>query len=200
MNETLVYIISIFGLVTLIGVFFKMKPGIGIYNLRAIGIVLVATLSCLLALNDPKTLGAAMGILGAIAGYLFGAVETKKQDASSASTTDSKFGDNTKIAGRDINETIEKLEGSISNIEQAVIKQEGEHNHTNNDFLIQTIYQRQPEDIKDALDKTINYRQQDGWEFSHLSSDFQGMDGIYLVFTKPTISARSEVEFHHGST
>ena len=200
MSETLIYIISIFGLVTLIGVFFKMKPGIGIYNLRAIGIILVATLSCLLALNDPKTLGAAMGILGAIAGYLFGAVETKKQDTSSASAINSKFGDNTKIAGRDINETIEKLEGSISNIEQAVIKQGGEKSHTNNDFLIQTIYQRSQDDIKDALDKTLNFRQQDGWEFSHLSSDFQGMDGIYLVFTKPTSSARSEVEFHHGST
>lgn len=54
------------------GVFWRMQGGFGPFNLRAVGIVLVATLAALLALKDTSSLTAAMGILGAIAGYLFG--------------------------------------------------------------------------------------------------------------------------------
>jgi len=49
-----------------------MQRGFGPFNLRAVGIVLVATFAALLALKDACSLTAAMGILGAIAGYLFG--------------------------------------------------------------------------------------------------------------------------------
>ena len=41
-------------------------------TLRAVGIVLIATFAALLALKDANSLTAAMGILGGIAGYLFG--------------------------------------------------------------------------------------------------------------------------------
>jgi len=72
MDLLLMWIIAGFGAVALIGVFVKMKPGFGPFNLRAIGIVLVATFASLLALQDGGSMTAAMGILGAIAGYLFG--------------------------------------------------------------------------------------------------------------------------------
>jgi hypothetical protein len=49
-----------------------MKSGFGPFNLRAVGIVLVATFAALLAVGNQNSLTAAMGILGAIAGYLFG--------------------------------------------------------------------------------------------------------------------------------
>lgn len=66
-----------FGLVTLAGVFYRMQGGFGPFNLRAVGIVMVGTFAALLALNDGSSLTAAMGILGAIAGYLFGIKESK---------------------------------------------------------------------------------------------------------------------------
>ena len=66
------WIIAVFGALTLGGVFWKMESGFGPYNLRAVGIVLVATLAALLAMRDGSALTAAMGILGGIAGYLFG--------------------------------------------------------------------------------------------------------------------------------
>jgi len=72
MADKLIWIISIFGSVALIGTFIKMKPGFGPFNLRAVGIVMIATFSSLLALHGTDSLTAAMGILGAIAGYLFG--------------------------------------------------------------------------------------------------------------------------------
>ncbi|WP_420581840.1 hypothetical protein [Reichenbachiella sp.] len=52
----------------------KMKDGLGPYNLRAIGITLVASLVAILSIAELEAakLSAAFGILGAIAGYLFG--------------------------------------------------------------------------------------------------------------------------------
>lgn len=72
MEDKLIWIISAFGLVALIGVFIKMKPGFGPFNLRVVGIILVGTFATLLALAGNQSMTAAMGILGAIAGYLFG--------------------------------------------------------------------------------------------------------------------------------
>jgi hypothetical protein len=72
MECRLMWIIAAIGALTLAGVFWKMKEGFGQYNLRAVGIVLIATLASLLALRDGGALTAAMGILGGIGGYLFG--------------------------------------------------------------------------------------------------------------------------------
>lgn len=71
------WIIAALGGITIIGVFWRMKGGFGPFNLRAVGIVLIAVLSALLALKDTSSLTAAMGILGAIAGYLFGIKDTQ---------------------------------------------------------------------------------------------------------------------------
>ena len=72
MEDKLIWVISAFGLIALIGAFVKMKPGFGPFNLRVVGIILVGTFAALLALTDSQSMTAAMGILGAIAGYLFG--------------------------------------------------------------------------------------------------------------------------------
>jgi hypothetical protein len=72
MDYRLIWTIAGIGTLTLIGVFWKMENGFGPFNLRAFGIVLVATFASLLAMRDGNALTAAMGILGGIAGYLFG--------------------------------------------------------------------------------------------------------------------------------
>jgi hypothetical protein len=74
-NGPLLYIVAVIGAGTLVGVFLRMKPGFGSFNLRVVGIVLVATLSSILALTSGEALTAAMGILGAIVGYLIGRMD-----------------------------------------------------------------------------------------------------------------------------
>lgn len=66
------WIVAAFGAIALIGVLVRMKPGFGPFNLRAIGLVVVGTLASVLAIVDGNALTPAIGILGAIAGYLFG--------------------------------------------------------------------------------------------------------------------------------
>jgi hypothetical protein len=72
MDNYLMWIIAVFGALTMIGIFWRMSGGFGPFNLRAVGIVLVGTFAALLATKEGNSLTAAMGILGAIAGYLFG--------------------------------------------------------------------------------------------------------------------------------
>ncbi|MGO9209625.1 MAG: hypothetical protein ACLPXM_21475 [Terriglobales bacterium] len=72
MDRYLVWIIAGIGTVALIGTFARMKGGFGPFNLRVLAIVLVATFASLLASREGGSVTAAMGILGAIAGYVFG--------------------------------------------------------------------------------------------------------------------------------
>jgi hypothetical protein len=82
MDSTIVAVISGLGILALIGVFKQMKGGFGPFNLRALGIVLVAVLASLLAMKDGGSITAAMGILGAIVGYLFGIKDNKTQGSN----------------------------------------------------------------------------------------------------------------------
>ena len=65
-------LVIVFGLVVVGGTFAKRNRGIRQQNLKAVGITLVAVLVSLLALWGNGALDSALGILGAIAGYLFG--------------------------------------------------------------------------------------------------------------------------------
>lgn len=70
MEEIQWWSITGLGCLTLLGAFWKMQGGFGPFNLRVIGLVLIATLVTLLALHDSGSVTSAMGILGAIVGYL----------------------------------------------------------------------------------------------------------------------------------
>lgn len=61
-----------FGVFVVIKIFGHMKDGFGPFNVRITGIVIVATFTSILAIMNPSGENAAIGILGAIAGYLFG--------------------------------------------------------------------------------------------------------------------------------
>ena len=60
---TIAVIIAVFGLITLIGVLCTKKRGFGPYNLRAVGIVLVATFAAILGTLTHDSMTAAIGIL-----------------------------------------------------------------------------------------------------------------------------------------
>lgn len=64
--------IFVFGGGALYFSFKQMKPGFGPFNLRVVGIIVVATFAAVLGVSDPEKFNQAMTILGAIAGYLFG--------------------------------------------------------------------------------------------------------------------------------
>ncbi|MDD5139519.1 MAG: hypothetical protein PHY43_04565 [Verrucomicrobiales bacterium] len=80
-NCYLTWIIAGIGLVALVGVLAAIlikNKGMGTYNLRAVGIVLVLTFTALIATKyQDATLTAAIGIFGGIAGYLFGEKDPK---------------------------------------------------------------------------------------------------------------------------
>jgi hypothetical protein len=81
--KTLILTIAIFvfGLIALVGAFKNMVKGFSPYNMKILGIILVATFSSLLAINHEDGMTSAMGILGAIVGYLFGINDQPKNSA-----------------------------------------------------------------------------------------------------------------------
>lgn len=82
-NSKLIYLISIIliGGGCLLGIFKHMKNGFGEFNTKVYGITIIAVLISILALSDidSSKLSPAYGILGAIAGYLFGLKKSKNK-------------------------------------------------------------------------------------------------------------------------
>lgn len=78
MGNLAIWSIAVLGGCTLFGVFYRMKDGFGPFNLRVTGIVLIALLTSIIAIEDHDSISSAMGILGAIAGYLFGTTSQKE--------------------------------------------------------------------------------------------------------------------------
>jgi len=77
---------TIVGIVVIGGTFAKMNRGIRQQNLKAIGITLIAVLVVFLALHQESAVNAAIGLLSAIAGYLFG-----KDSSSDDEGSETKF-------------------------------------------------------------------------------------------------------------
>ena len=74
-QQQLMLTIGIIGAGALVGVFltfYRRGQGFGPLNLRAMGIVLIGTFAALLAAQGGNGLPAGFGVLGAIAGYIFG--------------------------------------------------------------------------------------------------------------------------------
>lgn len=80
--------VLVIGLVSTIMAIRNMKGGFGPNNLRVLGIVLVACFTTLLALVVNTNVASAFGILGAIAGYLFGMSSTALTRPDNSQPTD----------------------------------------------------------------------------------------------------------------
>jgi hypothetical protein len=107
------------------------------------------------------------------------------------------------VAGRDINKNIQNIKDAVSDIKDSVIHQNNQIKQVigdtvDNDYLINTIFERGNK-ISAPIERVIQHWQRDGWTLKHFSSDYQGMDGIYLIFSRPKQGDQPQVEYHHGS-
>lgn len=80
MEDKILFSILVIIVIAFILLFFKMKNGIGAFNLKIFGITFIASLGTILALSNipQNNMTAIFGILGAIIGYLFGLKNTEK--------------------------------------------------------------------------------------------------------------------------
>ena len=75
MSDKVFWVISGIGVLTLLGVFYRMKAGFGPFNLRVVGLVLITIFAALLALTSEQGLNAGTTLLGAIVGYLLSRID-----------------------------------------------------------------------------------------------------------------------------
>ncbi len=127
--------------------------------------------------------------------------EKKRKDSSSVDISSSSItGD---IAGRDINKNIQNIKEAISKIEGSVVNQNNQikqfvGENSDSDFLINTIYGR-GDNITGNFARVVKHWHNKGWRLKHFSSDYQGMDGVFLVFTKSISGTSPEVYYYQGS-
>jgi hypothetical protein len=75
MQQQMMWIIGVIGAGAMAGVFYTLRrknQGFGPRNFRAFAIVLIGTFAALLAAQGGPAIAPGFGILGAIAGYIFG--------------------------------------------------------------------------------------------------------------------------------
>lgn len=97
----------------------KPAGGVSKLSIRAVGIIFVLVAATALAIIYESAVVAAVGLLGAVAGYLFGAPSAGGSSESSANVGDVS-GDNARIAGRDLVEKqlVDRLESLNTTIQQ----------------------------------------------------------------------------------
>lgn len=215
--------------VMIIGLFWKLtnEQLVKVFSGKNFLLLAAIVLFCIISivhLFHPETWTA--DVLKVITGVLVGAsaafaAESGKKAAkpgegSGVDITSSQFGDGAKVAGRDINEIIENMQGTIENmrgevsqIRDSVINQYSniETALTNIapsreqvfDYLINTIYERGSDRMTTAVEKVVNTWQSEGWTLSFFSSDYQGVDGVFLLFTRPSRGRQSRFVYYHGS-
>ena len=209
MDLYVLIIVASLATITLLGMLWKMNRGIGPFNLRAFGILLLTTFAVLLALVKPTVQSAAIALLGAIAGYLFSFKDPReKEETSSVGIDSSTVGPNARIAGRDINETIENMRAELAEIRGSVVNQYqilqetiGEQHQVGpiaaSDYLINVVFER-GEQIREAIDSVLKRWEPDGWRLASLSSDYNGTDGVMLLFKRPSRLENSRVVYFAG--
>ena len=82
--------------------------------------------------------------------------------------------------------TIQNIEDVVNEIQNSVINQNNQIEQVigesgDYDYFVNTIYQR-GQDMFIAIKDVIEYRHNYGWKFKQLSSDYGGMDGVFLIF------------------
>lgn len=82
MDNNILFSIMLIIVIAFILLFFKMKNGIGAFNLKIFGITFITSLGTLLAISNipQNNMTAIFGILGAIIGYLFGLKNPEKEN------------------------------------------------------------------------------------------------------------------------
>lgn len=163
--------ISVISLIILFTTCKKMKPGIGPHNLKVIGLLSIAIFTAILGLANDSSTQAAFGIFGAIAGYLFGT------SSGNESRIDSN-GDNNQIAGRDINNRIEKM---VNEIKQKMQNDERKSYHVHaiyKDIRQSMASKRTEVMIQEIIQKYLL----EGYSLTTITSDLNGTDALLIIF------------------
>lgn len=149
-------------------------------------------------------------VVGAMVGAGAGAAAAAAKSPGAtggANVAGSQFGDDTKIAGRDINEVIEQMVNEIGEVRESVINSYGAMTAVADlsrqvtqpkSYLFHTIYDRQQR--AEVVDVVVEDREEEGWRLEGVTSDYAGMDGMILIFSREAGAVGPKVEFARDTT
>jgi hypothetical protein len=116
--------------------------------------------------------------------------ESQKSKGESSLTLDNSpiSGSGSKLAGRDINETIQNIEKAFGDIKDSVVHQDNKieqflSSSGQLDHSIHMVYRRTH--IFDDIQQIIARRLEEGWTLTNIEFAFETIDGVILLFTRP---------------
>lgn len=134
-----------------------------------------------------------------------GVITNKKEGGVEANNT--KINNST-VVGRDyFDQKIETLESELATIQNAVITQNNNISSLDRDaeygYLVNSIYER-GSGISTSMTETIRYWESKGWSFYGISSDYNGADGMFILFRRKlknndSKNRHQKVQYYHGS-
>jgi len=112
------------------------------------------------------------------------------------------------IIGTDINETVNNINAKVqelgkllsqetAKIDRLVAVQDTQS--TPMEYLINTVYERPTERAGEAIRTVVSRWVAEGWTFKGMSSDYQGIDGVFLLFERPSTDGTPGVHVYNGS-
>jgi len=154
-------------------------------------------------------------LVGALIGV--GSAKLTREKSESNNSINNK---GIKVAGRDINENfIQNIEKAISDIKDSVVHQNNKIEQIvdanfDNDYVINTVFSKGSHEnnttgfsseglrgICRNISNVIKFWHKKGWKLKHFSSDYKGMDGLFLFFEKPKRLEADDIKvyYYHGS-
>lgn len=147
-------------------------------------------------------------ILKILIGVLLGVSSTKLADKKSEgeSSVDISGGSvKGDVAGRDINKDIQNIKEAISKIEGSIVHQNnqikqfvGDKSVTTEDFIFHFLYYTSS--LHKDIETVVTKWTADGHQFKEIVSDFEGFDGMILIFAKPSKTNESTVLYFRDGT
>ena len=146
---------------------------------------------------DIKKLGVGLGVEG-----------FQEQPQAPGNQTITVTGQGNKTAGRDLIEKLDKLHTDFAEIQQSIshdhraiqnyFKGDGGGQSGPRSYLVNTLYER-GERVAESMATVIQHWTAEGWKFELFSSDYQGMDGVFLIFSRPDANHGGDVRYVHGT-
>jgi hypothetical protein len=66
-------------------------------------------------------------------------------------------------------------------------------------YLVNTVYERGMEQTREAMTTVVARWESEGWKLMSMSSDYQGMDGVFLLFERSSNPGEPKIQVYHSS-
>jgi hypothetical protein len=140
--------------------------------------------------------------IGVFVGVGATTVKEKQYDSSNFLNDLRIKGNDNKIVGRDLIETIQNIDKAFGDIKDSIVQQNHKieqklNSNLDLDQCIHMIYDRS--NILEIMQEILTKRIEEGWALLAIEAEYQYLDGIVLVFTREKVGEKAMFSLFRGA-